>query len=397
MIRSIHPFPARMAPELALGPLHDLPEGSVVLDPMSGSGTVVRQAAQMGHSSIGVDMDPLAVLMSRVWTTPIDDEVIEKVSQSLIKEALELDGSKIELPWIDHDAETKEFVDFWFGMEQQADLRKLAFVLHQFDKRKFSRLKHAAADVVRVALSRIIVTKEQGASLARDTSHSRPHKVAEKSDFNVMDGLSRSLTQVRNRLIENPPVGNTRIILGDARSLKQVGSESVDAVLTSPPYLNAIDYLRGHRMSLVWLGHQLGDLRSIRSNSIGAERAPNKPLTQSKFEQIQRAMCADHDLPKRYVSMIERYSEDVYRMVAQISRVTRIGGHATFVVGNSCLKGTFIQNSAGVAAAATMLGLREINTFERELPTKSRYLPITGESALGKRMRTETILTFGKI
>jgi len=44
-------------------------------------------------------------------------------------------------------------------------------------------------------------------------------------------------------------------------------------VLTSPPYLNAIDYLRGHRLALVWLGHELGPLKEIRANSVGAERA----------------------------------------------------------------------------------------------------------------------------
>jgi DNA modification methylase len=68
MIRTIHPFPARMAPELALETLNDLAANSVVLDPMSGSGTVIRQAAEMGHRPIGFDMDPLAVLMSQVWT-----------------------------------------------------------------------------------------------------------------------------------------------------------------------------------------------------------------------------------------------------------------------------------------------------------------------------------------
>jgi hypothetical protein len=386
-----------MAPELALRSLHSLAEDSIVLDPMSGSGTVVRQAAQMGHQTIGVDMDPLAILMSRVWTTPIEDSIIENVSKLIIDEANALTGQEVILPWIDDDPETCEFIDFWFGKVQQIELRKLAFVLNNFENRKFSKIKHAAADVVRVALSRIIVTKEQGASLARDTSHSRPHKVATTSDFDVMNGLQRSLAQIRNRLIESPPVGNTRIILGDARSLKQIGSQSVDAVLTSPPYLNAIDYLRGHRMSLVWLGHRLADLRSIRSNSIGAERAPNKPLAKKKYEQIQRAMCDTTGMLNRHIAMIDRYSEDLYKMVSQISRVTRIGGFATFVVGNSCLKGTFIQNSAGVAAAAAMQGLREIEIFERDLPSQSRYLPMTSEGALGKRMRTETILTFGKI
>lgn len=401
MIRTIHPFPARMAPELALETLNDLAANSVVLDPMSGSGTVIRQAAEMGHRPIGFDMDPLAVLMSQVWTRSVPDELIVTVAETLLDEARKIGKKKVYLPWIDEDPETLNFIDFWFGKAQQIELRKIAYVLHAFGARRFSKEKHAAADVIRVALSRIIVTKEQGASLARDTSHSRPHKVAEVSDFDVMSALERSIIQVRKRLEEHPPSGISDIKLGDARALKKVENQTVDAVLTSPPYLNAIDYLRGHRLSLVWLGHRLGDLRTIRSASIGAERGPDQPRPADMFEPIRRAMCDTTSLPTRHVAMIERYSEDLYRMMSEIVRVVRVGGVATFVVGNSCLKGSFIRNSAGVSAAASMLGMRTLREFERDLPSGSRYLPMpksgSGNGALGKRMRTETILSFGRV
>lgn len=396
MISTIHPFPARMAPELALETLDDLLPNSVVLDPMSGSGTVVRQAAEMGHKPIGIDMDPLAVLMGSVWNTYVPDEVIAGVASTILKEAKSLKASAIRLPWIDEDKETRAFVDYWFGAEQQKDLRRIAYVLDEYQQRNFSLPKHHAADVVRIALSRIIVSKEQGASLARDTSHSRPHKVAQESDYDVMQGLERSILQVRKRLEAHPPWGSATVSLGDARSMTGVGNSSVDAVITSPPYLNAIDYMRGHRLSLIWLGYGLNELRSVRSHSIGAERGPDGK-SSSEFEKIVRAMNCDGGLPSRYLLMIERYAEDVYRMLSEISRVLRVGGVATFVVGNSCLKGSFIKNTAAVQAAAEMLGLRESRVYERELPSSSRYLPITKMGTLGKRMRTETILTFQRI
>jgi len=394
MIRTIHPFPARMAPELALKSLKRLVPGSVVLDPMSGSGTVIRQAAELGLRPIGFDMDPLAVLMSRVWTKFVDDELIVQVANSIMENARNVDLREVTLPWIDESAQTTEFINYWFGEKQQVDLRKIAFVLHQFSLRRFSKEKHAAADVIRIALSRIIITKEQGASLARDTSHSRPHKVANASDYDIMEGLGRSIRQVRMRLKENPPAGAVIIELGDARSLKALEKDSVDAVLTSPPYLNAIDYLRGHRMSLVWLGHRIEDLRDVRSSSIGAERAPDKPITSELYVPIKRAICNSADLPPKYHLTIERYSEDVYKMFSEIARVTKPGGSATFVVGNSCLKGVFIQNSAGVIAAAKMVGFKKLRTDERELPAQNRYLPMAKDGALGKRMRTETIISF---
>jgi len=60
-----------MAPGFALDSLTELPKGSVILDPMTGSGTVMREAAEIGLRGIGYDLDPLAVLMSSVWTTPV--------------------------------------------------------------------------------------------------------------------------------------------------------------------------------------------------------------------------------------------------------------------------------------------------------------------------------------
>src|SRR5262249_23182290 len=135
--------------------------------------------------------------------------------------------------------------------------------------------KRAATDVLRLALSRIIITKNLGASLARDVSHSRPHKVAEVSSFEVIPAFERSVKMIRQLLASAPPIGNVDIRLGDARSLKSIENAMIDVVLTSPPYLNAIDYMRGHRLALVWLGYRLSALKRIRSDSIGAERAPD--------------------------------------------------------------------------------------------------------------------------
>lgn len=104
-------------------------------------------------------------------------------------------------------------------------------------------------------------------------------------------------------------------------------------------------------------------------------------------------MISGAEISKRHRNMIQRYANDLWYMMSEIARVMKESGRATLVVGNSCLKGTFIKNADGVASAGTLLGLREMARSERDLPQGSRYLPTTGAS-LGKRMRTETVLTF---
>lgn len=85
-MRPIHPFPARMAPEIALKALSSLPEGSTVLDPMTGSGTVLREAVMQGHQAYGYDLDPLAVLISKVWTKPVSLTLLNRTFENLMQD-----------------------------------------------------------------------------------------------------------------------------------------------------------------------------------------------------------------------------------------------------------------------------------------------------------------------
>jgi DNA modification methylase len=388
VLPTIHPFPARMAPDLALEALSEIKQGGTVVDPMMGSGTVIRHATSVGLQAYGFDLDPLAVLMARVWTTPVCDQTIERVYAEARKFALSADPEEVELPWIDDDQETQDFIAYWFGRPQARALRCWAGAVMQLSQ-DLSAEEAKALDVLRVAISRIIITKEQCASLARDTSHSRPHRVTLTSNYCVHQGINRSLNMVRNRLQKSPPPEGASVMLGDARAIP-LETSSADAVLTSPPYLNAIDYLRGHRLSLVWLGHRLGALRNIRSESIGAERRPN---ADSLVHAEVKAVLGDlESLPRRHQGMIDRYVTDVVSLAAEVKRVLRCGGVATMVVGNSTLKGVFIKNSAAVSKALEIQGLKLIEETVRDLPNNSRYLPTSAGSTLANRMREETIL-----
>jgi hypothetical protein len=388
-MRPIHAFPARMAPEIALKELQKLPPHAIVLDPMMGSGTVLRVALNCGLRAIGRDVDPLAVLMTRVWTTPIDTSSLHEYATQIIQNAQAVNTTSIHLPWIDQDPETSSFIDFWFGESQKADLRKLSHALYT--------LSGPEADFLRLALSRIIITKDTGASLARDVSHSRPHRVRQENSFSVMDGFITSVTHLAKRLASLPFTACADIRQEDARSLTSLANTSIDAVITSPPYLNAIDYLRGHRLALVWLGHRISELRPIRSTSIGAERAPEAHSQTLFIDSIMTQMTQGTPLPPREQRFLQRYVLDLSALLTEIQRVIRPQGKAVFVIGNSCLHGIFIQNSLALQQLAEQLGFQCLSQEERELLPNRRYLPppqASGNTDLNKRMRTETILTF---
>jgi len=380
-----------MAPEIALAATSKFPRRSVVLDPMTGSGTAVRFAAENGHTGLAFDRDPLAVLMTRVWTTPICTKQLRQRALTVAQKAAKLKLSLIDLPWIDNDEETTDFIDYWFGKPQRNDLRRLSSVL------RGNRGPIAAA--LRLALSRTIITKKRGASLAWDVSHSRPHKKIDENNFAVIREFIRSVDFVAKRLENQPPPGNVQVRVGDARNLRSVPDQWVDAVLTSPPYLNAIDYMRGHKFTLVWLGHSISELRGTRSNNIGSEKYPDRGTDESAADDICDALPSAHRLPDRECGVLRRYALDLTQMMSEISRVLKPHGRAILVIGNSCLKGIVIENALAVRCAAIRAGLTPTKPYERQPPSARRYLPpptTAGASDLRKRMLTESVLGFRK-
>jgi hypothetical protein len=153
-----------MAPEIAFDFLSELRSGAVVLDPMCGSGVSLRSALEKQYDAIGFDADPLAVLMSRVWTSNSKHQKLSEFAQDVVERARK--RTSFQVPW--HDDETERFIDYWFANRQKKDLARLALSLHGSRK-----LPSYASEAMRIAISRLIITKTKGASLAWDVSHSQ--------------------------------------------------------------------------------------------------------------------------------------------------------------------------------------------------------------------------------
>lgn len=367
-----------MAPELAIEALDTLTEPSVVLDPMCGSGTVLRHAVDRGHRAVGFDLDPLAILMSRVACRRLNSKrVLVAAADAVCKAA---SSRKRRVPWIDSDPETKDFVEYWFAPDQAKQLRKLALVLHSQNG--------ATSNFLRLALSRTIITKSSGASLARDVSHSRPHRVADDNDYDVFAGFLAAADQLAT-LVDRTIDGTASIVQRDARRLPPSLAGKVDLIVTSPPYLNAIDYMRGHRLSLVWLGHDLKCLRAVRSSAVGAERMADR--STRKVKSVAPRM---RGLTTRQQGMFDRYAEDMCAFALQMRHALSSEGEAVVVVGDSAIGGTYVRNSLVVERAAERAGFEVVERRSRRLPASSRYLPPPrrGGGALNKRMQKEVVL-----
>jgi DNA modification methylase len=391
----IHPFPARMAAGIALAALSSKKGNLRVLDPMMGSGTVLAVARSKGHYATGVDLDPLAVLMGRVWTSSVDREKTISKAEEVLRRARKIFGT---LPVSDaypigSDEETKKFIRYWFDGYVRRQLAALSFSIKRVQNK-------GIRDILWCALSRLIITKSVGASLAMDLAHSRPHKTYTRAPAKPFQRFLRAVKTVVENCPERSGVGlgpRTAALRGDARALK-LKDKTIDLVLTSPPYLNAIDYIRCSKFSLVWMGHQIGDLRKIRRESIGCESGDAESETQPSVKNVIRALRLTPALPSKYAKMLSQYIWDMSKSIAEVSRVLKRGGRAVYVVGDSTIRGTFVRNSSIVSAVAKQNGLKLVSRHSRKLPNNRRYLPppriIGSRDALDSRMRREVVLVF---
>ena len=391
----VHPFPARMAPEIAFDVIADCSPSVGVLDPMCGSGTVLAVAQARGHRAIGFDLDPLAVLTSRVWTTPLQPDELRARAASVLRDArncLRAVEASDGYP-AGSDSETRRFLDYWFDGNARRQLRALTSAVEEVQE---SSLREA----LWCAFSRLIITKQAGASRARDLAHSRPHRSFSTAPVEPFDGFPLAVECVARGCVERSgaAVHATDVEEGDARRLP-LKDGSIGLVLTSPPYLNAIDYFRCSKFSLVWMGHSVGELRRTRSVAVGTEVGKYVGV-----DQHLRAVLAKLELQprlrRRQEAILVRYIDDIRRVIGEVARVLAAGGRAVFVVGENTLRGAFIRNSRIVEAVASVEGLRPVERRSRELPPNRRYLPPPsaqgGQEGLGARMRREVVLTFEK-
>lgn len=372
---NVHPFPARMAPELIESRLARISAHSVVLDPMVGSGSFVVAAAREGHKGVGVDSDPLAVLIATAALGQYDHYQARAAAKRVL-------GHRCTncLSNTIADQKSLEFIDYWFDGVAQSQLASLACGIRAESP--------SVSAPLWCGFSRLIITKDSGASRARDVSHSRPHVVRASSSFNPHD---RFLAAVETVISRSSDIGTqASIIRGDARCLP-IASGSVDHVMTSPPYLNAIDYLRGHRLSLVWMGYSVLSLRDLRGTNVGSERGGTLP---NELRALFDAVVTQGVLKEGKRAAISRYLHDLQRLASEWHRVLKMGGTVTTVVANSSHGSATVSIDLALEVLLVRSGFEISSIDHRDLPAGRRYLPppSSEKGALDARMRRETIL-----
>ena len=365
-----------------------------MLDPMAGSGSTLLEGWLMGRKVVGVDLDPLAARQCRAKTMWVPPTVVEETGQRVLKDArrrVEV-GRPLENFRGELDAATNAFLDYWFLPETQVELAALALAIRE-------ETGPVRRNLLEVLFSATIVTKSGGVSRARDLAHSRPHRVADKRPRSPFHMFENQVRQAARAFAETPSMGGASgaFVAADSRRLP-LSDNSVDLIVTSPPYANALDYMRAHKFSLVWLGRQVAELSSLRGRYIGAERQSAQEAEPLPGD-AQRAIATLSEIDRPKSRVLARYLREMRQAIAEMHRIIRPGRAVIIVVGPSTMRGQRIATQDYLAGIAEQMGFGVVGVPERALDRDRRMMPArwsngaaNGNSGIELRLHEEHVI-----
>jgi DNA modification methylase len=347
-LHSIHPYPAMFHFLLVRKFIEELSsEGELVLDPFCGSGVSAVEAMLKGRNYVGYDINPLAVLIAKVRTTPISTEKAFKLLELMLKQEVK-----------DYEVPRFPNIEYWFDEDVIEELARLRAVIFSIEDASLQNLfKVAFSETVRL-VSRV---DRNEFKLVRAK---KPKKMDVKLVFSAIARRNIARVSILSKLPLKARVDIQQFNVLEDLPLKD---ESVDLVITSPPYGDSkttVAYEQFSKLSIKWLGLDEG----FKNYQLGAKERdfeqalPSEELSEC-LEEIKRKD------PKRAREVYSFYA-DLYKAFENISKKVKPGKHAVVVVGNRQVRGVELPTDKICASFFRHLGFVHTATLVREISNK---------------------------
>jgi hypothetical protein len=363
-----HRYPAKFIPQLVERLIIEYisHKDAHINDPFMGCGTTIVTGISRGFKASGTDINKIAHLITKVKSTPIEPEYLDKKIEQLLSELKCLSGTlfndKIEplLPQKHIDR-----INYWFIEESKNELGKILRIIHDENDQTIRNF-------FLVAFSHILKTCSiwlQGST--------KPTRDLKKNPVKPYDALRRHLIKMKGgndvfyKIVPSSVRENLNeylnITIGDARK-QSVFDETVDLIVTSSPYVTSYEYADLHQLSTIWL--DLADeLIEYKKEFIGTsyKKYENKRLRSLLASDIVDIMSKKSN---KMAKEIEAFFIDMEEVFDESYRILKHGGRCCYVIGDTKLKGVDVLNAEVFAESLQYSGFQLDRIIKREIPSK---------------------------
>lgn len=352
-LHDIHEYRGKFFPQLVRACINisGIAPGSIVLDTFCGSGTTLCEARIRGMRSLGIDLNPLSVMITRVKTglLKINKEEIKR-EYIFLKKNIHKNNSNYSLRWNKDDM---KYISGWFSEEALQDINILLCAIETVEN-------DIIADFFRINLSNVIREiswqKESDLRVRKEVGEYYKGTAIRRFEEEVERQFVRINTYLD--LVNKFELPATEIIEGNTLELADNASGyvgSCDVIITSPPYATALPYLDTDRLSILILGlmhrkeftsknHDMVGNREIsekqRSELWTYYQSRRNELTEEICEIIDRIAVENHKPTvgfrrRNLPALLAKYFLDMLDSMKAADKMLKAGSKAFYVVGNN--------------------------------------------------------------
>lgn len=348
-----HWYPARYVPQVPsvlIGYLSS--PGETVLDPFCGSGTTLVEAARRQRRSVGIDTNPAAIMMARAKLVPFDREAWTAYIGALTDRA-----SQLEMENANSDRWLREVVPqfdeqaTWYHPATLTELACLFVTIRTSDGPYRIVAEATFSSILRSSCSQ---QKHWGWVCDNVKPTELIYRPATRFFFEKLKSYENARSDLWNKdgLNSGPPCVADATVGDCAVVLQQAPAESVDLVVTSPPYFSMTDYVRSQRLTFLWFEW---DLYGLKKAEFGA-----------RYKRHRK-------------TALEQYLADMRRAFGEISRVLKSGRACCVVIGESPSRQPYLDDVRDIMSDS---GLRIETRIRRRVATQRTFAELKHEEII---------------
>jgi site-specific DNA-methyltransferase (cytosine-N4-specific) len=389
----IHTYPAMFIPQVGRRLLETYSkEGDTICDIFCGSGSALVESRLIGRNAYGIDLNPLAIFLAKAKTAPINPQKLTKEYLALLDRAEKIKDKDIQRPDFKN-------IDFWFKDKVIVKLAKLKKAIREIkDEAIQNFLMVAFSETVRYSSN----TKTGEFKLVRIKGEK-----LEKHDPDVMGifrkNAEKNIVGMTEFYKDAKKDSWTKIIYGDSSKDNGIKVNSIDCIVTSPPYGDSrttVAYGQFSRLSAQWIDvfDNPNDASGVDSDLLGGRATKNlihRLSSNYLNESLEKIAKQDETRAKDVLS----FNLGLNECLKQAHRILKPGKYFCLVVGNRLVKQVRIPTDFIIAELAEKIGFTCEDIIVRNIPGKRMPIknsPTNIVGALEETMNKESIIVLRK-